>query len=389
MAAKVNANPIMIKWAREDAGFTLDELPKSLSKAEKWETGEEKPTWNDLRNLAKKYKRPSFFYFLSQPPEEEEDLIEFRSDEKIEEYSPALKLEIRKAKSRRNAYIKINEDMGIRIPNFSQHISKEKNYLKLGKYIRNLLNVSFETQKKWIFNRNGNRDSTHNCFLNHWKEILFDMGILVFEVKDVHENEMSGCSLYYNNCPIILLNGKNHYNRRIFTLMHELAHLVQGQSTICDVDKHNIKESFCNKVAAEILIPKETLKDLNLFTKKEHNLKVANLSNFYGVSKQSIVYKLYDSGLISNELKKDWINNLERYNIQKKQKDKEKMEKAKKEGKKPHISIVTIKRKQDGTPFTKLILYAYENDVITATEAMRYLDTSLDNIDKLDLEING
>ena len=98
MATKVNANPLMIKWAREDAGFSLDELPKSLSKAEKWENGEEKPTWADLRNLAKKYKRPSFFYFLKEPPAEDNHFIEFRADEKIEEFSSSLRLEIRKAK---------------------------------------------------------------------------------------------------------------------------------------------------------------------------------------------------------------------------------------------------------------------------------------------------
>ena len=328
MVAKVDANPIMIKWARENAGFTLEELPDYLKDAEKWETGQDKPTWTDLRNMAKKYKRPSFFYFLSEPPKEDEDLIEFRADDKIEEYSPELRLEIRKAKSRRDAYIKIHEDMGMKIPNFSQYVSNEQNYIKLGQYIRKLLNVSFETQKKWILNSNGNRDSTHNSFLNHWKEILFGMGLLVFETKDVLESEISGCSLYYDNCPIILLNGKNYHNRRIFTLMHELAHLIRRESAICDVDKHNRKEIFCNKVAAEILIPKETLKDLDLFTKNKNNLRVANLSNFYGVSKQSIVYKLYDTRLISNELKNEWITQLEQYNQQKRKKDLEKKRKA-------------------------------------------------------------
>lgn len=384
MAVKVDANPIMIKWARENAGFTLEELPDYLKDAEKWETGQDKPTWTDLRNMAKKYKRPSFFYFLSEPPKEDDDLIEFRSDDRMEDYSPALRLELRKAKSRRDAYIKIHEDMGMKIPNFSQYVSNEQNYIKLGQYIRNLLNVSFETQKNWILNSNGNRDSTHNSFLNHWKEILFDMGILVFETKDVLESEISGCSLYYDTCPIILLNGKNYYNRRIFTLMHELAHLIRKESAICDVDKYNRKETFCNKVAAEILIPKETLKDLDLFTKDKHILKVANLSNFYGASKQSIVYKLYDSRLISNELKNEWINQLEQYNQQKRKKDLEKRKKSE-----PRIPITTRKRKQDGTPFTKLVLDAYENNVITATQAMRYLDTSLDNINKLDLNING
>ena len=123
---------------------------------------------------------------------------------------------------------------------------------------------------------------------------------------------------------------------------------------------------------------------IDLFTKDKHILKVANLSNFYGVSKQSIVYKLYDSRLISNELKNEWINQLEQYNQQKRKKDLEKRKKSE-----PRIPITTRKRKQDGTPFTKLVLDAYENNVITATQAMRYLDTSLDNINKLDLNING
>ncbi len=51
--------------------------------------------------------------------------------------------------------------------------------------------------------------------------------------------------------------------------MHELAHLTQGVSAICDVDKHNRKEAFCNKVAAEILMPKDTLTKMSYLLKKE------------------------------------------------------------------------------------------------------------------------
>lgn len=51
-------------------------MPVILKDAEKWETGELKPTWVDLRNLAKKYKRPSFFYLLPDPPKEQDDFIE-------------------------------------------------------------------------------------------------------------------------------------------------------------------------------------------------------------------------------------------------------------------------------------------------------------------------
>ena len=382
MPKALHVNPAMIKWAREDAGFELEDLPNSLKDAEKWENGEKIPTWADLRNLAKKYKRPSFFYFLSEPPIETDDFIEFRADEKIGDFSPELRLEIRKAKSRRNAYIHIHEDMGIPIPNFSKYVVDEKNPIKLGQYIRNYLNVDFETQQKWGLNDNGNRDRTHKSFLDHWKEICFDLGVLVFETNNVLGSEISGCSIYYDYCPIIILNAKTYHNRRIFTLMHELAHLTCGISAICDVDKYNKKEAFCNNVAAEVLMPYKTFNEVQLFTKSKHELRVARLSNMYGVSKQSIVYKLRNSGLISEELKNKWIDKLEYGNQVMKQKDAERRKKNN-----PYISTVTIKRKQDGTPYTRLVLEAYDNEIITSTQAMRYLDTSLDKIQDLDLEI--
>lgn len=122
--------------------------------------------------------------------------------------------------------------------------------------------------------------------MNHWKEICFDLGILVFEMENVPESEVSGCSIYYDVCPIILLNGKNTPNRRIFTLMHELAHLTQGVSAICDVDKHNIKETFCNKVATEVLIPTDTLDKKELFY-KNGNLNLSNAANMYVWCKQT------------------------------------------------------------------------------------------------------
>lgn len=383
MANKVNANPVMIKWAREDAGFTLDELPGYLKDAEKWENGEKKPTWGDLRNLAKKYKRPSFFYFLSEPPKEEDSFVEFRSDDRIEEFSSSLRLEIRKSKVRRNAFIKIYDDVGVSLPNFSKYVVQEKNPMKLAKHIRSFLNVDFNTQKKWLLNENGNKDYTHNNFLKQWKEVCFDLGILVFEVNIFSESEISGCSIYFDDCPIILLNGKNNHNRKIFTLMHELVHLSQGISAVCDVDKHNKKEAFCNKVAAEILMPIETI-DKNLLFTKKGKLKVSQISNLYGVSKQTVVYKLNSSNLIDDDMKNECIARIEAENAHRKEKDYQK-----KKNSEPRISISVIKQKYDGTPFTRLVLNAYENEIITSTEAMRYLDTTVDKFDKIYSEVWG
>ena len=125
-------------------------------------------------------------------------------------------------------------------------------------------------------------------------------------------------------------------------------------------------------------------KSNKLFTKNKHELKVARLSNIYGVSKQSIVYKLNNSGFINDGLKNEWIIKLESDNQIMGEKDTERRRNSE-----PHISTISMKRKQDGTSYTRLILEAYDNDIITSTQAMRYLDTSLDKIKGLDLEIRG
>lgn len=378
MVYRVKANPQMIRWARENAGYELDELPQSLEKSPLWESGELKPTWADLRNLANKYKRPPIFYLMSEPPADEDDhIIEFRSSERVEEYSPALRLELRKAKYRRNAFITLSSEMGFNLPDFSEKKINSRNSSVFAKKLREILDVDMETQKKWIFNKKNKKTYDHSTFLYNWKEIVYNLGILVFETEDVLENEMSGLSLYNDICPIILLNGKNKPNRRIFTLIHELAHIFMGESTICDVDKYNKKESFCNKVAAEVLVP-SPIQDKQIFYKKG-TVKLGSLSHEYGVSKQTIVLRLYSLNKISKEFKDEQIKLIELHNAEQKRKEKERNKKGNGGG----MSAIDRKKKYEGKPYSRFILNAYENKIISSTKFMRYLDLSIDAADSL------
>ncbi|MDR0912237.1 MAG: ImmA/IrrE family metallo-endopeptidase [Methanobrevibacter sp.] len=387
MVYKVKINPKMIRWAREDLGLSFHDLPKSLKNAEKWEKGEILPTWNDLRNLSKKYKRPPVFYLMSEPPKEvENEIIEFRSPEKIEEYSTDLRLEIRKAKYRRNVFINLNAERGNNIPDFSKTVlsnfTSSDDYLNLAKAIRSFINVSLDNQEHWIKNDDDKVKYDHSIFLYNWKEIFSNLGILVFESENVSENEMSGVSLYYDKCPIIILNGKNTPNRRIFTLFHELAHLSRKETAICDVDKYNKKEAFCNKVASEVLVPRETLTDDKVFF-KNGNINYSGLSNSYGVSQQVIIYKLSDLGKITQSEKEHAINLIENKNKNKKQKQMERNKKSTGGG----MSKILKKKKYDGKPYSRFILNAYENNIISSSKFMRYLDIPVDKIDSLEEEL--
>lgn len=71
MVTKAKINSAMMKWAREYAGFTHgheERLPKDIkSKYEAWEKGENSPTWNQLREVSKKYHIPTAFFFMDCP----------------------------------------------------------------------------------------------------------------------------------------------------------------------------------------------------------------------------------------------------------------------------------------------------------------------------------
>jgi len=369
MVYRVKVNPFMIKKAREDIGLSFDQLPQTLKDAKAWEDGTKSPTWKDLRNLAKKYKRPPVYYIMTKAPEEEtEDIIEFRSPERIEEYSVDLNLEIRRIKFRRNIYINLNTERDYKLPEFSKSIKNSTDIKSLSKEIRKFLDIPFETQKEWIENNNGVKKYDHSFFLYQWKEVFASLGILVFESENVSPNEMSGMSLYYDLCPIILLNGKDSVNRRIFTLFHQLVHLFRKETAICNLNNHNEKEVFCNKVATEVLLPKETLKKDIIF-QKNGNVKYSKLANSYGVSQQVIAYRLANTGIISQKEAEAKVSEIIQTNKKKKEKAKQNL-KSKRGG----MSKTAKKRKYEGKPYTRFILNAYEDNLITSSQFIRYLD---------------
>lgn len=383
---KVPVNRDMLIWAREDAGYEIEDLPQYLKNVSKWESGEDKPTWNDLRKLANKYKRPSVFFLRSHPPkDDEEDFKDYRTSIQHDfDESPELKLEIRKAKYRRDAFINIQKEMGLVISSFSRYKFESNDYLTFAQKMREIVGVDIETQKSWTLNLNGKRDPNHSRFLDEWKEKVAELGILIFETEKVEKTEISGLSLYKDEFPLILLNGKDNQNRRIFTLFHELTHLMIGESALCDMDKHNKIEAFCNKVAGEFLVPREFLEKEPIVEKNSAaewtNYQLARLSNIYGVSKQTILLRILTLNKISKESFRIQFNQLKR---DAEEQEKRKIERQRKQKQSGSMAPVSKKIKYEGKPYSRLILSAYDHKIITPVNFSRYLDLPVTDAEKL------
>ena len=112
-----------------------------------------------------------------------------------------------------------------------------------------------------------------------WEAALSDMiscvdsaGVLVMRNGVVGSNnkrsldvsEFSGFAIADEFAPLVFVNGKDSRSRQMFTLAHELAHIWLGETglSLNTMNKplHRRTEQWCDKVAAELLMPLQELK---------------------------------------------------------------------------------------------------------------------------------
>ncbi|WP_052331813.1 ImmA/IrrE family metallo-endopeptidase [Methanobrevibacter oralis] len=209
----------------------------------------------------------------------------------------------------------------------------------------------------------------HYSFLNNWKEIITNkLGILIFETEGVEIEEMRGLCILHDKIPIILLNGKDEPNGRIFTLFHELTHLLLGESAICGDDMNKSIEIFCNSVAGEFLVPEhDLLENINNSDLSDESLK--GLYNTYGVSEYVILRRLFDLNKIT---KTEYDSKIDHYiNFNTNTDD---------ESKGFYLYNMV---KYNGRPFYSLVLEAYDYGIISSLEFSKYTNLGQKQIPKL------
>ncbi|WP_051572127.1 helix-turn-helix domain-containing protein [Ruminiclostridium cellobioparum] len=102
---KAPVNPDVMRWARESANLTVDEVTIKLKKSseviEAWEKGLDSPSYAQLEKLAYDvYKRPMAVFFFPHPPKEDDTKKSFRTipEAEFNRLPSALIRQIRKAR---------------------------------------------------------------------------------------------------------------------------------------------------------------------------------------------------------------------------------------------------------------------------------------------------
>jgi Zn-dependent peptidase ImmA (M78 family) len=180
--------------------------------------------------------------------------------------------------------------------------------------VRNYLGVSLEQQSAW-------RDTEDA--LKQWRDALYRVGIFVF--KDAfREESFSGFSLYDDVFPIIYVNNSQATTRQIFTLFHELGHLLFHTSGIDPLDDQYVEhlperpqhiEVLCNRFAAQFLVPEKAFHEA--FAGQPATERTAEiLALRFHVSREFIFRKFLDRGLITQD---DYTRGAKRWAAQRQQ----------------------------------------------------------------------
>ena len=260
-----------------------------------------------LETLAYKvYKRPLAAFFLPEPPQEKGPENDFRTlpEEELQALLPNTYLNIRQARAYQTVLRELFGDVN---PNSNPiwcviDLSKKASVEKQAAKIRTFLGISLEEQGKW---------SNDDLALKQWRSAVEDGGVFVFK-NALKQKSISSFCLNDEQFPIICLNNSTTKTRQIFSLFHELAHVLlrmnglskSDESYIGELPKREQKiEKFCNALAAEILIPTadfaQRARPYSSNVEGMPDTFFETFSGFYGVSREAVLRRFLDDGKIS------------------------------------------------------------------------------------------
>jgi len=247
--------------------------------------------------MAALYKRPLAVFLLSKPAKDFAALKDFRISSRNENkpYSRDLILAFRRVYMQREVILELAESTGEPVQPIDLSLDLDDDPDQAGERIRAWLGTP-------------SRENDRGDDLNRWIELVEVKTILVAQVRNVDPNEMRGCSISDQPFPIIVLNVKDSRRGRVFTLMHELSHILLHSGGVCDLDERRSRvhtdrekiERFCNDVAAATLMPRSAvLRDLTDLTVARYapatswkDEEVRRLADKYGVSHEAMLVRL-------------------------------------------------------------------------------------------------
>jgi Zn-dependent peptidase ImmA (M78 family)/transcriptional regulator with XRE-family HTH domain len=323
MQQTVPVNPDILRWARIEAGYSLYDAvqcagitPPRKKKNESdvtaeqrltdWEEGRDAPSFAQLEGIANAYRRPLFTFFLPKPPEKTATIADYRTlgSRMFPTDTPELSALRRRLNGLHQELCALAKDAGGQKLPFIGSLPEDTPVSEFAESIRSVLRVDIEEQA-------GFRDE--KALLGYLRTAAQNIGIYVIfdgNLGSYHSkisaDEFRGIAIADEFAPMVVINTNDFDVAKVFTLVHELAHLWLGTKAISSFNAlgensdYISKERLCNRVAAEFLVPESDLREKWEAPQGDIERTVKDLAKHFNVSEAVIARRLLDLDFITS-----------------------------------------------------------------------------------------
>jgi Zn-dependent peptidase ImmA (M78 family) len=301
---KIAVKKELYVWAINESQISIDEIRDRFKDVDDWINNDAMPTFKQLEKFANYLKIPFGYLFLDEPPKTDIIEGEFRTiGNKVPTISKNLKDTIYLMSRKKDWLSDYRKENGwdIVVGN-SNNEFKSMSYMDSVEYIKRFIKLD----EHWY---NDCKDS--RAGFEYLRDKIENSGIVVMQNGIVGANthrkldvkEFRGFMLYDSYAPLIFINSNDSQNGKIFTLIHELTHVLIGEDDIFIDEKNhldNAMERKVNRIVAEILLPTD---HINKNWKSDFNAvdQIEALSKRFKVSRIAVAIKLRQMNLISHE----------------------------------------------------------------------------------------
>ena len=381
----IPVNPELVAWARRESGYEIERVAKRLGvkaeRVEAWERGELQPTARQMGLLARFLQRPLSTFFLPRPPNLPALAAEYRRLPGVEpgKESPELRLALRQMLIRRDNALNLMGELGTPVPRFRLRAHLSESPADVGARLRAALGVSTEEQLGW---------PSEWAAWPAWRAAVEQAGVLVFVFSRVALDEARGLALLRHPLAAVGVNGKEIPEGKIFTLLHEVVHLMlaSGHEEAPALEEKRSPaewlsvERFAEVAASHAIVPEPTLRSqvTALGLRPEWTVSsVRRLARRFRITPLATATRLRESGFMSWKTYRDWR---EEWDI--------------------HVAGLPPRRggiatpaekalNSAGRPFAQLVIEALSANRITSADAARYLNLGFDHFEALRADLVG
>lgn len=280
-----------IATARKMAGLSMEQLALStgLSKnaISRYEKGIMKPDSSNLIKLSKALNVKVDYFFRKSAVELEG--VEFRKKSKLG--SKSISTIKYRVIDRLERYLELENILSV-----DSHFSNPITNINIQEF-QDIEKAAEKLRLEW------------NLGLNPIPSIIEMLEDNFIKVVEVDESmQFDGLSTFINSqIPVIVVNKNFQVERKRFTLLHELGHLLLAlKKNFSDKEIENA----CNRFAGAVLIPQsKMIQEIGHSRKMIYLQELAEIQKEWGLSIQALMYRAKDLGIIpKSKLRSFYIN---------------------------------------------------------------------------------